>query len=66
MSHTLRRGLIAALLIGCAIPAHAQDERTVRIVLGEEPQLIDPCMASPSDVGLDSLHYLSLLHIGTG
>lgn len=39
-----------ALLAAVASGALAQDAN-VRIVLAEEPELIDPCMASRSDVG---------------
>ncbi|WP_018690372.1 ABC transporter substrate-binding protein [Ahrensia kielensis] len=59
MSFTLHRGLVAALLLGCSFPAYAQDERRVKIVLGEEAQLIDPCMASRSDVGRVVLQNIS-------
>ena len=41
--------VLAALLSGAA--AFAQDDRTVRIVLNEELDVVEPCMAARSDVG---------------
>jgi len=59
MSHPLHCGLAATLLLACIAPAHAQDDDRVRIVLGEEPELIDPCMAARSDVGRVVLQNIS-------
>jgi peptide/nickel transport system substrate-binding protein len=41
--------LLAALLSGTA--AFSQEDRTVRIVLNEELDVVEPCMAARSDVG---------------
>ncbi len=51
MSPDLTRNvtLLAALLAGTA--AVAQEDRTVRIVLDEELDVVEPCMAARSDVG---------------
>ena len=51
MQLTLTRNLtlMTALLSGAA--AFAQEDRTVRIVLNEELDVVEPCMAARSDVG---------------
>ena len=49
LSHARTLTLLAALLSGTA--AFAQEDHTVRIVLNEEPALVEPCMAARSDVG---------------
>ena len=48
-SLTWKLTLSAALLSGTA--ALAQEDRTVRIVLNEELDVVEPCMAARSDVG---------------
>ncbi len=49
LSYARNVTLMAALLSGGA--AVAQEDHTVRIVLNEEPALVEPCMAARSDVG---------------
>ena len=44
-------GLLSTLLIGLPIMANAADERTITVVLSEEPDIVDPCEASRSNVG---------------
>lgn len=48
-SLTRKAALMAILLSGTA--AFAQEDRTVRIVLNEELDVVEPCMAARSDVG---------------
>jgi peptide/nickel transport system substrate-binding protein len=48
-SLSLTAGLMATLLSGTA--AFAQEDRSVRIVLGEELDVVEPCMAARSNIG---------------
>ena len=48
-TRTIALGLVATLLSGAA--ALAQANRTVRIVLNEELDVVEPCMAARSNVG---------------
>ena len=52
--------LAGALLATSAVtPALAQDADTVTIVLGEEPDLVEPCMATRSNIGRIVLENIS-------
>ena len=48
-TRTIAFGLVATLLSGAA--AFAQADKTVRIVLNEELDVVEPCMAARSNVG---------------
>ena len=48
-TRTIALGLVATLLSGAA--AFAQADKTVRIVLNEELDVVEPCMAARSNVG---------------
>lgn len=49
----------SAMALGAILPAHAQDEASVTIVLSEELDLVEPCMASRSNIGRVVLQNIS-------
>ena len=51
-TQTMKITLLGLLLSGTA--AFAQDDHTVRIVLNEELDVVEPCMAARSDVAASS------------
>ncbi|MEO2037150.1 MAG: ABC transporter substrate-binding protein, partial [Martelella sp.] len=55
-----RRTLLAGLLLASSLtPAFAQEEGSVTVVLAEEPDLVEPCMATRSNIGRIVLQNIS-------
>lgn len=55
-----RRTLLAGLMLASSLtPAFAQEEGSVTVVLAEEPDLVEPCMATRSNIGRIVLQNIS-------
>ncbi|AQZ51186.1 ABC transporter substrate-binding protein [Martelella mediterranea] len=55
-----RRTLLAGLMLASSLtPAFAQEEVSVTVVLAEEPDLVEPCMATRSNIGRIVLQNIS-------